>query len=402
MNPQNPTTPLDPTAGDTSDAPVTPMPGEAIQPTVAQDMSQPAPAPEPMTTSLDPAMVASDPSPLDQMTPDPMPEPVLAQPPQPTEAMPSEPSMQPQMPPTPEPAIQATPVAPEPQQVTVTVEQQPPASSGSSVPSFLSQPKPAEPAPVAQQPAMPTPTPTGNDATSALPPVVVHTGKKSRLLIFVIVLVVLLAGGGAAAYFLTRKDKPTSDTSSSANSSQSDTTKTDSNKTDSPAPAAEAVTAKYASDFDAVCEGKSVANAAAYTDNKSAVVFAFRTKPLNPDSWSSVLVGYGKSYYLEDLDKFTDINTVVCLKHDDSNSGQGISCDYKNTQGATVTVAYKPLKYTMTIHEAKTGKQIGDSQIIDGPATECPSSVLYDQDTKTAYADPNEDAVEAALDKFVQ
>jgi hypothetical protein len=289
----------------------------------------------------------------------------------------------------------------EQQPVTVTVNQQPASQSAqSSVPSFLSQPKPAEPAPAAPQPvgpAQPAMAPATGDA--GLPPVVVHTGRKSRTLLIVIVLVLLLAGGGAAAYFLTRKDSPASQ-SANTNTQSNDGESTDEPAQDQPTEVP-AITAQNTSDFDAVCDGKAISNAAAYTDNKSAVIYTFRNKPTTPDSWSSILVGYGKSYYLEDLDKFTELNTVACLKFDAGDAGQGIQCEYTSS-GQAVTVTYKPLTYTMTIREAKTGKQIGDTQKIDGPAKECPSSVLYDQATKTAYADPDEDAIEAAFDKFVQ
>jgi hypothetical protein len=355
----------------------------------------------PVTPSLDPAMVASDPSPLDEVADTPA-QPDAFQVPEPDVA----PAPAPELFPTPEPIPAAEPVmppvAPEPQQVTVTVDQ-PQQSTGSSVPSFLTQPKPAESAPAAPQPSpVPAPQPVAAaPGDVGLPPVVVHTGRKSRKLLIVIVLVLLLAGGGAAAYFLMNKDDSTRQTNNTTSDSESENTENSEQSNQDETPSVAAITATSTSEFDAVCDGGAISNAAAYTDSKSAVIYTFHNKPTSPDSWSSIFVGYGKSYYLEDLDNYADINTVACLKYDAGDAGEGKACEYTSS-GQTVTVTYKPLTYTMTLREAKTGKQIGDTQKIDGPATECPSSVLYDQATKTAYAEPDEDALEAAFDTFVR
>lgn len=406
MNPQNT---FDPSAADDTTAPVGPQPGQSIEPTSAPGEGITPIAEEPMPSSgvasanpLDPTSVASDPSPLDEPT-------AIA--PQPEAPQPddldgvSEPS--PSVVDEPEPmnesmaaAPQPEPVAPTP--VNVTVEQPASQSSGpQSPPAFMAQPKPAEPSPAAEQPMTPAAPSMPMSDAPGLPPVIVHAGKKSRLwIVVVLIAVLLLAGGGAAAYFLVlKKDKPADNSSTTSQAS------TQTQKTDDTQKAAEtakpALTAEYSSDLDAVCNGTPIANVAAYSTNKSAVIYTFYNKPNNATTWTSDLVGYGKSYY-PNVDDFSKVSVVACLSADESTVGAGLSCDYTDSKNQKVTVSYKSLKYELKFYEAKTAKQIGDSQTIDAPAAECPSFIAYDATTKTAYATPDDTALEAAFDTFVK
>lgn len=407
MNPQNP---LDPAAASDAPTPTVPQPGQSIEPTLSaatEPATEASPA-QPMseevvpTGSLDPADVASDPSPLDEPTTS-MPQPEAFQPDFLKE---SDPAMA--TPPTPAPEPMVPPAQPElamPTPVTVTVEQQPaqPAQAPSAVPSFLSQSKPAEPAAPAMPPQPMAPAPAVAQDAPGLPPVIVQAGKKSKLwVLIVIILVVVLAGGGAAAYFLVvkKKDKSTdtqkTDTSQTSDDGKKTDTDDNANATTKPA-----VTAEYSSELDAVCNNTPVSNATAYTTNQAAVIYTFHNKPGDATSWTSDLVGYGKSYY-PDIDDFKKTSVIACLSADESTVGAGLSCDYTDSKDQKVTVSYKPLKYELSFYEATTAKKIGDSQTIDAPAASCPSIIAYDASTKTAYATPDDGALEAAYDAFVK
>ncbi|MCA9330840.1 hypothetical protein KC957_02235, partial [Candidatus Saccharibacteria bacterium] len=239
--------------------------------------------------------------------------------------------------------------------------------------------------------------------TPGLPPVIVHAGKKSRLWIVIVLLVLLLAGGGAAAYLLVlKKDKPTDSSNTSDTSQNSTTDDSKDNSNQSSSTSKPAVTAEYSSELDGVCNGSPISNVATYTDNKSAVIYAFYNKPGNEKSWTSSLVGYGKSYYPDDVTDVSTVNVIACLSADAGSVGSGITCDYTDSKDQKVSVSYKSLKYELKFYNAKTAEQIGDAQTIDAPAADCPSFITYDAETKTAYASPDDGALEAAFDAFVK
>lgn len=257
----------------------------------------------------------------------------------------------------------------------------------------------AGPVPLAQPASMPafmTQAPTSGQVNAGV------GKKKSKLLLIVIIIVVLALIGGGAAFALTRKkNTPASNTQSSSSSNNSSSNSTSKDDSNSDASTKSGITAKYSVDFEEVCKGGSVANSAAYTSNKTAIIFEFHNSAITSDSWISDLIGYGKSYYLEDLDKFETINVVACSKYVDGSANGGIDCPY-DSNGSTVTIKYKSTKYKVTYYEAKTGKKISDAGEVAGTATKCPSTVLYDKETKTAFAEPDEKALEAAFDSFVQ
>lgn len=259
---------------------------------------------------------------------------------------------------------------------------------------------PTEPVPLAQPasvPAFMNPAPLSGQVNAG-------SGKKrSRLPLIIVIIVVLLLALGGGAYALTRKKdtKPVvkADTSSQTNPTDNKSTDT---KTDKPISTKAATVAKYSSDFDEVCKGGAISNAADYTTNKTAIIYAFHNSVITDTSWSSDLIGYGKSYYLKDLDKFSTISVVACAQYVDGSANGGITCDYKAADGTSTTIKYQATKYDLTFYEAKTGKKISDGGEIVGTATKCPSSILYDSAKKTGYADPDRDALEAAADTFVK
>lgn len=257
----------------------------------------------------------------------------------------------------------------------------------------------AGPVPLAQPASMPAfmnPAPLTGQVNAGV------NKKKSKLVLIIVVVIALLLAGGGAAYALTRKkaDKPAETTPTSSTTTEDK--KTDVTNTQQQTSPKSATKADYSTDFEEVCKGGAISNAADYTSNKTAIVYTFHSSVITPNSWNSDLVGYGKSYYLKDLDKFDTISVVACAKYVDGSASGGIDCEYQKTGGEKVTIKYQSTKYQLTFYEAKTGKKISDGGEISGSATKCPSSILYDADKKMAYADPDDDALEAALDAFVK
>ena len=291
--------------------------------------------------------------------------------------------------------------SPEASPVNVTVEQAAaPAAKPQSTPDWFAGAPAATNQPT--MPMQPTMQPDQMMPPQGMPPVIPHQGKKSsKKALLIAIILVLLAAGGAAAYFLVGPGK--SDSSNTAQTTEQPS-EAEAPAEDTPAETVtpEAITATYLSEFDAVCEGKTISNAASFTTNQTAVITTFANNPRNVERWSSEIVGSGKSYYLDDVDQFAKVSVVGCAKADESTITDGQKCEYTSSSAGKVTVDYKALKYELTLYEAKTGKKIGESTMIDAPADTCPTVLLYDAETKTAYASPDEDALEAALDAFVK
>lgn len=160
-----------------------------------------------------------------------------------------------------------------------------------------------------------------------------------------------------------------------------------------------AVTARYSSDFEAVCEGSPILNSAAYTTPKDAKAYTFFNSVDRPTSWLSRSTGYGKSYYAK-TDEYDEVSVVGCLKYVEGSEGAGRKCQLKDSSDKIVTVDYVSSRYTLTFYSAKTAQKIADGGTINAPAVRCPSFVTYNKATMKAYASPDTGAIEAALDKF--
>ncbi|OZV79669.1 hypothetical protein CA850_16495 [Micromonospora echinospora] len=161
-----------------------------------------------------------------------------------------------------------------------------------------------------------------------------------------------------------------------------------------------AVTARYSSDFDAVCAGNPVLNAAAYSAPAGSKAYTFYNSPTRLESWSLRSTGYGKSYYAKS-DEFEKVSVVGCLKYQDGSEGEGRKCQLKDSDDKIITVDYVSSRYTLTFYAAKTAQKIGDGGTINAPAVRCPSFVTYNKATMKAYASPDSGAIEAAMDKFL-
>jgi hypothetical protein len=161
-----------------------------------------------------------------------------------------------------------------------------------------------------------------------------------------------------------------------------------------------AVTARYSSDFESVCEGSPILNAKDYSTPSGSKAYTFYNSVDRPDNWMLRSAGYGKSYYAKS-DEFEDVSVVGCLKYQEGSEGAGRKCQLKDSDDKIITIDYVSSRYTLTFYAAKTAQKIGDGGTINAPAVRCPSFVTYNKSTMKSYASPDTGAIEAALDKFL-
>ncbi|RKN45400.1 hypothetical protein [Micromonospora endolithica] len=217
------------------------------------------------------------------------------------------------------------------------------------------------------------------------------------------VMALLMVCGGTIGYLALDDDEPTPTTVGSSATPDAGTA-----TSAAPQPTPEqpeqpqnnnAVTARSSSDMSAVCEGSPILNAAPYQSPKSAKVFNFSNSPDRPSSWRLESVGYDKPYYAR-ATAWATVSVVGCLTLVPGSEGAGRKCDYKGTDGKTVTINYVSSRYTLAFHNAKTGEKIADGGTVNAPAVRCPSFVAYNKATLKAYASPDDGAIELAVDKF--
>ncbi|HEY0965414.1 MAG TPA: hypothetical protein VGE13_02945 [Candidatus Saccharimonadales bacterium] len=205
-----------------------------------------------------------------------------------------------------------------------------------------------------------------------------------------IILVLVIAGIILAVIFGSKDNK---------NTIQDDTKNQDSAKTEQSEDAlrsANAKTAKYMFDLNAVCDNGSITNAADFTKPYKLVAFA---KNSTSPSYTIVTLAYGADYAA----KYTDhesVNVVACLNEKPGTAIKSKTCDFKSGN-EKITLDYYALKYSLTLREAKTGKLVKTLEDINAPATSCPIVAAYSKSDPKYYAKPDKDAVDAAIQKFV-
>lgn len=159
------------------------------------------------------------------------------------------------------------------------------------------------------------------------------------------------------------------------------------------------ITANSYRDFGAVCGGFTVKNAAPFTNKASAIIATFSESPRTNSSWSYEDVGYGKNYTDTDGD-FTKINTVACLHEIRDTKVLARVCTY-DRDGAQVAIKYYSVRYKLSYYDAANGTRIADAGNVEALAGDCPSFIVYDEETLTAYATPQIDVIDIAHKKFV-
>jgi hypothetical protein len=165
-------------------------------------------------------------------------------------------------------------------------------------------------------------------------------------------------------------------------------------------PADGGVVAQDDHDFDVVCKGGSVANAADYRKGRVKLL-AFSDAHDIAGPWGSETVEYDRPYELGQ-GPVTSVSVVACLRKVAGSEGKPRACAYSDQNGKAVSVSLVPVRYRLTFHAAKTGDRLADGGVINGPSAECPSMVLYNASTRRTYARPDDGALTAAFDRFTR
>lgn len=157
-------------------------------------------------------------------------------------------------------------------------------------------------------------------------------------------------------------------------------------------------------DFNAVCDGGSISNAATYAKPYQIVAFAPDDEPnpmreMTDTHWSEVLLD-SRADYRANPDDFRSVNVVACLTRKSETEVKSLTCDFKTDTGEHVSVDYYAVQYNIELREAKTGKQIEQLGTVDGPAASCPFLLWVNKRERKAYAGPDHAAVDAKLAEF--
>lgn len=252
-----------------------------------------------------------------------------------------------------------------------------------------------------QQPTQPSQQPTGS---GTIPPAAPQPAgmtpqpQKSKkgliigliigaVVIFIIIPIILVI---ALVVLAGNDDKKSESNTNTQSSSQEDT---------QPDASLNATTARYSSDYDAVCKNGSVENAATFSKPYKVVAFSKNSAQVG-DSWSSVSLAYDAPYRA-DHNKIEEVNVVACLEEKSGSATRSRACEFESG-GEKVSLDYYAVQYTLAFREAKTGKLIDDSKSINGPATDCPSFISYNRADPKLHAKPDQNAVDTAVRAFAQ
>lgn len=156
-----------------------------------------------------------------------------------------------------------------------------------------------------------------------------------------------------------------------------------------------AITAKFASDYNAVCDGGSVLNAPAPV--KPYLIETFFTNDASSGtSWASINVGYGEAYH-PDSKNPVSANVVACLTQKKDSEAKSKVCNFEEgADNKPISINYYSVEYELVYREAKTGKSIGSPIPINGPATTCPLFATYSKTDPRIFADPDKVALEVS------
>ncbi|WP_435091637.1 hypothetical protein, partial [Micromonospora aurantiaca (nom. illeg.)] len=268
--------------------------------------------------------------------------------------------------------------------------------------------QPGSGAPYGAQPAAPFPGQPGypGPAPYAPTPPPPSGGKSKGLIVGLaagaVTLTLLCCGGGLAYVAFNGDEEDPKPVASGSATPGPDTSPSATPSADGPESTGpdgpsnnNSITARYASEMSAVCDGGAILNAAPYTAPAGSKAYVFSNSPDRPSFWSQKTVSSAKPYYAKSAD-FATVSVIGCLKMVEGSEGTPKKCQYKNSEDKVVTVDYISSRYTLTFHAAKTGEKVGDGGTVTAPAARCPSFISYNKVTMKSYASPDSGTIEAA------
>lgn len=217
--------------------------------------------------------------------------------------------------------------------------------------------------------------------------------------LILVVIAAIVAVGISAFKGAQEKAKQAQD---EARQSQSDSQANKPGSKENSALGANSITARYITEFDAVCEGGAITNAAQFvSSSKPYKVAAFSYNEASPyKRWDpeSLLSSVVPSSDTEDP---SAISVVACAQEKPGSAVKSTTCTFQSS-GGDVVLDYYALKYEISFKEAKTGKSLGKGSDVNGPAIKCPTFASYDKTNPRLYADPDTNALSQAVQNFVQ
>lgn len=244
---------------------------------------------------------------------------------------------------------------------------------------------------------MPGPSPAGYQAPPSLYPGMGQSYQSARpssntgLIVAAIVAgVLLLSGLGlfAARNLLHSSNKTAGTSSQSTGGSSSSNAPTN--------------TAATTDDYNVVCTGSAISNAATYSTAAPRPIALFEKGSGGNVDTSNFETS---SIFLDntttpDYTQPQKIQLVGCLSRN-GNGSTVKTCNLQDSNNKTVSLKIMNAPYTLDIYVAKTGKKLGSSTISQTD-TSCPFFAAYDPSNPVYYATPDDNAVKVAVQTYTQ
>jgi hypothetical protein len=160
----------------------------------------------------------------------------------------------------------------------------------------------------------------------------------------------------------------------------------------------------FADDFRGVCQGATVSRARAYdsgTAPHKVVLFTPYSGDLIEDT--STLPDDWMVQFDANADAYAKVDTVACVEVKDEQPLKECTGYQDNGHDTDNKVALKSATYSVSVHEATTGKELGTTEL-SGSDDSCPAIVSFENDSQTKDYDspPPTDDLVAFLKPFVQ
>jgi hypothetical protein len=160
----------------------------------------------------------------------------------------------------------------------------------------------------------------------------------------------------------------------------------------------------FAEDFRGVCKGATVSRATGYDATAPAhkvVLFSSYDGDLIEDT--STLPEDWMVQFDVNGDAYAKVDTVACVEVKDEQPLKECTGYQNDGQDTQNEVDLRLATYTVSMHEAMTGKELGTTEL-DGTDDSCPTVVSFDNDSQTKVYDspPSNDDLIAFLKPFVQ
>lgn len=160
----------------------------------------------------------------------------------------------------------------------------------------------------------------------------------------------------------------------------------------------------FSDDFHGVCDGAGVSRATAYTPTApthKVILFSPYTGSVIEDT--STLPTDWMVQFDANTDAYAKVDTVACIQLKNEQPLKECTGYQDNGHDTSNKVDLRTATYTVTVHEATTGKVLGTTDLA-GTDDSCPMFMTFDDDTqsKTYDSPPSKDDVIAILEPFVQ